>query len=197
MKLPPIVAITPGDSRALGPWIAALGHAGLPALLVREPHRTPDDVQRILEVALRHIPTVWLHARTPHHEATRRSIAGLHLPDQNRPAPAGHPWGRSCHDVQGVRSAWLNGASWTFLSPIHPPTSKPDDRRPPLGVAVFEQLRGPVYALGGQTPERHGEVLRAGAAGSAVLGDLFGRDTPAHAARRLESWLAQNAKSSS
>ena len=94
-----------------------------------------------------------------------------------------------------MRTAWASGASWAFLSPIHPPTSKADDR-PTLGSEVFHGLRGPVYALGGMTPDRHREAVAAGAIRSAVLGDLFGQPSPTAAAERLTTWL-QNAKRSS
>jgi thiamine-phosphate pyrophosphorylase len=190
MPLPTIVALTPGDSRDLTPWIRALGDAGLPGLLIREPRRSEASVRALVAVARDHVPTVWLHARSPHDLHTRGAVDGMHLPDDPTFTPPDGPWGRSCHSIEAVRIAWAHGASWTFLSPIHPPTSKPDDRRPPLGLAPFAELDGPIYALGGMTPARHREAMAAGSEGSAVLGDLFGAETPRGAAERLRTWLA-------
>jgi thiamine monophosphate synthase len=47
-----------------------------------------------------------------------------------------------------------------------------------------------VYALGGVTAERHRRLIRGGAHGTAVLGDLFEASTPAAAAERLLAYLA-------
>jgi len=192
VPLPVMVAVTPGDARDLRPWITALGEAGLPAVLVREPGRSLEEARGVVAFALAHVPTVWLHLRTPHDEALLDAVDGVHLPDAPWEAPR-RPWGRSCHSETAVQSAWAHGAHWTFLSPIHPPTSKVDDR-PTLGSEVFRGLRGPVYALGGMTPERHREAVAAGAVGSAVLGDLFGQPSPAAAAERLTDWLQPTAR---
>lgn len=192
MPLPAIVAVTPGDARDLRPWIATLGGAGLPGVLVREPARSVEEVRVIVAWAVAHVPTVWLHQRTPHDADLLDAVDGVHLPDAPLEALR-EPWGRSCHSPEAVRAAWASGASWAFLSPIHPPTSKADDR-PTLGSEVFRRLGGPVYALGGMTPDRHREAVAAGALGSAVLGDLFGQPSPAAAAERLTAWLPSTAR---
>lgn len=189
MALPTIVAITPGDDRDLVPWIRALGDGGLPAILVREGGRTEAEVRLLLEVARAHVPTVWLHARSLPHDLALDAVDGVHLPDDGTLPPPSGPWGRSCHTPDDVRVCWSQGASWAFLSPIHSPTSKTDDRRPTWGPEPFASLHGPVYALGGMTPPRHRVAMAAGATGSAVLGDLFGTSTPRMAVERLRAWL--------
>jgi len=40
-------------------------------------------------------------------------------------------------------------------------------------------VRLPVFAVGGLTPERVPEVMRAGASGVAVIGAILGADRPA------------------
>ena len=188
MQLPELVAITPSDPRDPAPWIVAMGAAGLPGLLVREPTRPPGEIAQLVDLARRHVPTVWLHGASPHDPALRTRVDGVHLPDDPRCSLPAGSWGRSCHHPDDALRAWSSGASWVFLSPIHPPTSKPDDRRPPLGLEALRALSGPVYALGGQTPERHRAALAAGATGSAVLGDLWGR-APDEAAERVRAYL--------
>jgi thiamine monophosphate synthase len=41
----------------------------------------------------------------------------------------------------------------------------------------------PLFAVGGVTPERVGEVTRAGAAGVAVIGAILGSERPADAVK--------------
>jgi thiamine monophosphate synthase len=166
-----------------------MGEAGLPGLLVREPTRPLWEIAQLVDLARRWVPTVWLHVRTPADDEVRARVDGLHLPDDPTRGPPSRSWGRSCHHVEDVRAAWSAGASWAFLSPIHAPTSKPGDGRAPLGAAVFAELAGPVYALGGQTPERHRTVRAIGATGSAVLGDLWERPDPDAAAERVGDYL--------
>jgi len=43
----------------------------------------------------------------------------------------------------------------------------------------------PVFAIGGVTPERVGEVRATGAAGVAVISAILSADSPAHATRRF------------
>ena len=180
-----VIAITPGDGRDLRPWLQALGAAGLPALLIRE--RAPTtECDALITFARQHIPRVLVHARC----ARARHADGLHLP-AGYAAPTAGCWGRSCHSRQDVDAALAAGASWAFYSPVWRPTSKPDDVRPTLGETGFLKVaRGrPVYALGGVTAERHKRLIRSGAHGTAVLGDLFEVSSPTAAAERLLAYL--------
>jgi thiamine monophosphate synthase len=96
------------------------------------------------------------------------------------------PVGYSCHDAEELSLAKRAGAAYCLLSPVGAPTSK-ESYLKPLGWSGFEELaKGsslPLYALGGMKPEMVAEAIRAGAAGVAVLGDLFGSsDVEARAA---------------
>ena len=101
------------------------------------------------------------------------------------------PWSRSCHSATAVDAALTEGAGWVTLSPVHRPRSKPDDRRPPLGLDGFLSIASdrPVGALGGMDVERVAALAQAGGAGAAVCGALFGRANPAEAARACEALL--------
>ncbi|MFT4626207.1 MAG: thiamine monophosphate synthase [Myxococcota bacterium] len=186
--MPTLIAITPGDGRQLSPWIVALGAAGLPAILIREPGISPGLLADLAACARRHIPTVYVHDRCI--GARHLATDGVHLSSTADLALAPRPFGVSCHTADAVDRALAAGAAWAFWSPVWPPTSKPDDTRQTIGVTRFVSHAAglPVYALGGVTPARHRALRAAGAHGTAVLGDLFGQPSPRDAARRLERY---------
>jgi thiamine-phosphate pyrophosphorylase len=83
--------------------------------------------------------------------------------------------GISAHGVADVAAAAVAGADYATLSPIFSTASKPG-YGPELGAAALTAAAShglPVLALGGVTPERAGECLRAGAAGIAVMGEVM------------------------
>ncbi len=176
-----LLAITPGDGRDLDPWIESLADAGLRAVLIREPHLGPEAFEDLARRAARRIEEVVLHETNPH-AATTAARLGLRV----------HHRTASAHSAADLDRAFAHGARWALLSPVFRPTSKPDDERPPLGNATFLQWAAgrPVLALGGVTPERHGELLAKGAFGSAVLGALFGAPDPDAAANVLRRFTA-------
>lgn len=171
--LGPLVGITDG---ADPPRVRAAVAAGLGTLLLRA-DRVPTT---LLDLPCRLV----LHTRAPEALALATELGlGLHLPGTGdvaavRAAFRG-PLGKSCHSVAEAHAVLRAGADWVFLSPIFPPTSKPGDRRPPLGPAALTGI-GPVWALGGITPLRAEACRAAGAAGVVVMGGIF--DTPDPAA---------------
>lgn len=148
--------------------------AGLPLLLIRSP-QVPEELWEQLPDGRRLI----LHRMVP--GAVQRAQQqgwGLHLPGTEAVAPWRRRFagilGKSCHNRAEANHALAEGADYVLLSPIFSPTSKPEDRRPPLGLEVLRKGRG-IYALGGITPENAGRCIDAGASGVAVLGGIFGR----------------------
>ncbi|TNE88019.1 MAG: hypothetical protein EP330_16730 [Deltaproteobacteria bacterium] len=93
----------------------------------------------------------------------------------------GTPFGVSCHDADELRLAFARGAAYALLSPVFPPTSKPEDTRDTLGIRGFRALAGdrPVYALGGLT-----DKTAFPCHGVAVLGWFF-EVSPAEAGLRV------------
>jgi thiamine monophosphate synthase len=164
--IPRLFAITPGDGRDPVPWVRVLGDAGIRGLLVRG----QSDSRRWVSAARdAGFSCVFAHVRDP--GAVESGADGLHLPDGDRPPPDDCPWSRSTHSAIDARRALAEGAAFAALSPIWSPSSKPEDRRPTLGIAgLLAAGHGPVLALGGVEAERLSALRAAGGYGALVLG---------------------------
>jgi thiamine-phosphate pyrophosphorylase len=83
--------------------------------------------------------------------------------------------GCSAHTLDQARAAEEDGADYLGVGPIFLSSTKM--ARPPLGCEKLSEIcaavRIPVYAIGGITVERCGEVLVAGAKGVAVASGLL------------------------
>ena len=177
-----LLVITPGDNRNLRPWIE-----GLPGVrwLIREPSLPLAELEALVALAP---GRVWLHTKTPG-AGTLAEARGLplHLSSTDELPTTGR-WGRSCHSAADLASAERQGASWTLLSPVWAPTSKPSDTRPPLGAGSFLHIsRGHrCFALGGVTYARAVALTAAGAHGIAVSGAVFEHEYPHDAAKHWQ-----------
>jgi len=87
--------------------------------------------------------------------------------------------GISAHGDSDVAAAQAAGADYATLSPIYATASKPG-YGPELGLAALARATRhgppdglPVLALGGVTPRRARECRAAGAAGTAVMGEIM------------------------
>ncbi len=138
---------------------------------------------------------------------------GVQLPENGLPMSVAR-WvlgrhaliGQSVHDVEAAKRAEADGADMVIVGPVYKTTSKPDAK--PVGTAlvkeVAEAVALPVIAIGGIKPENAGEVIRAGAAGVAVITAVCAADDPKAAAKALsdamvEAWrerLEERAKAS-
>lgn len=122
---------------------------------------------------------------------------GVHLPSQGMPITAARSLlggqvfiGRSVHSPAEARAAFAEGADYVFLGPIWETTSHPQSR--PLGLEAIERaLPGRIVAIGGITPERAAECLRAGAYGVAAISALWDAPDPAAAAEGMLLSLRQ------
>lgn len=94
--------------------------------------------------------------------------------------------GASVHSVAEARAAEPEGVDFLLFGPVYDTLSK---RRygPPQGLSALERVasavRVPVFAVGGITPGRAAEVMRAGAAGVAVIGAILGVERPGDAVK--------------
>ena len=186
--IPRLVAISPGDGRDLEPWLRALGPAGLPGLLIREP---AGEASELLALARQWgVPWVCVHLKTPGADRLPATVP-RHLPAHEDPVAwrsrVDGALGQSTHDAVELERALEAGLEYAFLSPIRTPTSKLHDLRPTLGFEDAGRIaqRRCVLGLGGLRPRDLPEARAAGLHGVALIGGLFGAATPAEAARRL------------
>lgn len=189
-----VIALSPGHERPsafksgyaldLVAACQALAAAGVERLLLREPALGEDELRRVIGHVQPHFKQLILHAKCANATAIARD---LHLPlhlggdirwwERNRSSWEGG-LGVSAHSEGDVYAARSWGFDYAFLSPVSRPTSKPNDRREPLGEAYLAkaQMRNdpmPVYALGGVTPEIARRLVGKGVAGVAVLGGMW------------------------
>ncbi len=99
--------------------------------------------------------------------------------------------GRSVHDVDGAERAATEGADFVIAGNVYETSSKPGQAGRGLEFVrrLAERCPIPVVVIGGITPERVSEVLRAGAWGVAVISGILGDAKPAEAARRYREAL--------
>jgi thiamine-phosphate pyrophosphorylase len=109
---------------------------------------------------------------------------GVHLAASGVPADAvrkiapGMVLGRSCHSVPDCAAAAREGLAYALLGPVFPPRSKKDEGR--IGrndLARAATLGVDIYALGGISRERLGELKGIPIAGVAAV-TLFMEDEP-------------------
>ncbi|MDE0314371.1 MAG: thiamine phosphate synthase [Candidatus Poribacteria bacterium] len=123
--------------------------------------------------------------------------AGIHLPDSGvsvdyvkAQSESNFLIGCSIHGIDAAKKRKTEGADFVTYSPIYPTESKPG-YGPAVGVENLEKLAKqvnlPVFALGGITPARVGECLRAGASGIAVMSGIM---SPIDAAQRAKEYLS-------
>lgn len=90
--------------------------------------------------------------------------------------------GASVHSQAQAREAARDGADLVVFGPVYDTPSK-RQYGAPQGLAALARVAAtagaPVIAVGGITPERVGEVRRAGAAGVAVISAILSAEHPA------------------
>lgn len=119
---------------------------------------------------------------------------GVHLPEDapmvERPAP-GFVVGRSVHSPEAARKAVEEGVDYLVAGPVYGTASHLGVS--PMGRRIVSQTASaspvPVLAIGGVTAEAAGGVVRAGAAGVAVISAVLGAASPREAARGLRQAL--------
>jgi thiamine-phosphate pyrophosphorylase len=188
-----LVLITDWRLPALVDRVAQALEAG-PGLAVQ--HRHPGAADRLFfDEALR-LAAVCAKAKAPLFVNRRLDVAlaigaHLHLPSTGlrvsdvRPHLGNRLLSVAVHDEAEARSA--QGADLALVSPVFAPGSKPDDRRPPLGIEGVRRLERvlpcPAFALGGIDASR----LRAltPIAGAALISSVLAADDPREAAAQL------------
>ena len=169
------------DRRVAGgfePLLASVGRAAADWVQVREKDLPARDlaalVERVLSVTR---AKVLVNDRLD--VALACGAHGVHLPagsvapERLRAiAPPGFLIGVSCHRIDEVRQAALEGADFVVFGPVFAPLSK-EIGLAPRGLAMLGEaartVRIPVLALGGITNENAEACATAGAAGVAGI----------------------------
>jgi thiamine-phosphate pyrophosphorylase len=167
-----------GDRRSLLDNIARKLAAGIEMIQLRERHLSArelyDLTRSVLQLPNPNGTLILVNDRVD--VAVGAGAHGVHLRSHaispvlvRRIVPEVFQIGVSCHDVDDVRRAADEGASFAVLAPIYPTPGKgPALGLEPLRKAV-ESASIPVLALGGITAARIEECRQAGAAGIAGI----------------------------
>lgn len=94
--------------------------------------------------------------------------------------------GASVHSVEQAREAEDLGVDYVLAGHVYHTACKPDDPRGiPFIEEICEAVDIPVYGVGGITPDNYPDVMRAGAAGVAVMSSAMTEPEPADLVQRL------------
>jgi thiamine-phosphate diphosphorylase len=192
-----------GGEVALINVVAQAVEGGVNAIQLREKDLPPEDLLTLAR-RLRFVTRdrAALIVNGPLEVALAAEADGVHLPEAapaiERPA---RPLllGRSVHSREAAERAWAECSDYLIAGPVFETPSHPGAA--PSGLALVEAIAGsvavPVLAIGGITPERVDDVLRAGARGVAVISAILGAGSAGAATRELrealqEAWLEAN-----
>ena len=119
---------------------------------------------------------------------------GVHLGQEDLPPRVARPilrpgmlLGVSTHSVEQARTAQAAGADYVAVGAMFATATKPDFELvgPDLVRKLRAEMRVPLIGIGGITPDNVGDVIRAGAAGVAVISAVCAADDPERATRRF------------
>ncbi len=161
-------------------------------VILREKDLTDDELlvlaAQCLEVCERH--NVPLAVNSNMEVARELDICRVHLPMQIlKEAEDLSDFslvGASVHSVEQAREAEDLGADYLLAGHVfHTACKDSDPRGIPFVEAICEAVEIPVYAVGGITPESYPDIMRAGAAGVAVMSSIMTEQEPAELVQRL------------
>jgi thiamine-phosphate pyrophosphorylase len=199
LKLPVLMLVT--DRRLAGGedvLVHAVSEAiagGVTVVQLREKDLAPAELlplaRRLREVTA---GKAVLLVNGPTEIALAVAADGIHLPEAapmverpDRPFMVA----RSVHSREAAEAAWAECNDYLVAGPVFESPSHPGVRG--SGPKLIETIAGavavPVIAIGGVTAERAEEIMRAGAAGVAVISAVLGSPSPGGAAAALRSAL--------
>ena len=181
--------------------VSELLDAGVTAIQLREKDLDDTELlqlaQPIAEVCRNYEAKLFINTSDKVLQRSTMSIAGavgVHLPADaesvrivKAQAEDNLCVGCSVHSLNAAKKRKTEGADFVTYSPIYPTASKPG-YGPAVGIEglakVVENVRLPVFALGGITPARVTECLAAGAFGVAVMSGVMSPTSAGAQAKR-------------
>jgi len=177
--------------------------AGLRAVQLREKDMAVRDLlslaQKLRESTRRHGAKLLVNDRADvalavGADGVQRAGSSLPVSALRGMSPPGFLIGASVHSVAEARAAEPEGADFLLFGPVYDTPTK-REYGPPQGLSALERVasavRLPVFAVGGVTPARVAEVVRAGASGVAVIAAILGTARPADAVKAFLDALGQ------
>lgn len=198
LQIPILMLVTDrklaGGADALVRAVAAAVDGGVNAVQLREKDLAPGELLPFAH-QLREVTAgrALLLVNGPLEIALEAGADGVHLPEAQGwgPEPRDIIRGRSVHSLEAAQRAAAEGVDYLVAGPVYATRSHPGT--PAAGVELISRIAGavpvPVIAIGGITAERTPEVIRAGAAGVAVISAILGAETPAGAAMEIAEAL--------
>jgi thiamine-phosphate pyrophosphorylase len=150
--------------------------------------------RRILALTRRHGALFIMNDRVD--VAVALDADGVHVGQDDLPAPAarrilgpGKVLGVSTENGPQAAQAERDGADYVAIGPIYEARGSKGDAGPPIGVEPIRELRRhtrlPIVAIGGIKHASVADVIRAGAAGAAVISAVVSAEDIEGAARDL------------
>jgi len=177
--------------------VEAALRAGVRAVQLREKHAATRDLYelagRLRELTRRYDALLLINDRAD--VALAVEADGVHLGWQSLPAGVvrkivgpGRLVGKSAHNLAEAQQAAADGADYLLVGPVFDTPSK-SGLVPTLGLEQLAEICRtvdlPIIGLGGIDASNAGEVIRAGAAGVAVIRAILAAADPAAAAGQL------------
>ena len=198
LKIPRLMLVTDGRRARLPllELVAAAVAGGVDAIYLRDVALPLPDLTAVVQEVRKRVGNGTIVLVNGGPGIARAAKAGLHLRERDIDIAAARIQlppetlvGRSVHSVEAAKGS--TGADYVLVGHVYSSASKPG--LPPLGVSAFAAIAAaapcPALAIGGITPERVAEVVRAGASGVAVIGAIAEADDPTAAAALLRTAL--------
>ncbi len=156
------------------------------------------ELARKLKLATRGKALMVINDRVDVAEAVEAD--GIHIPEDGLPTRAVRSimgryavLGRSVHSVEAAHQASRDGAEFVIAGTIYKSPSKPDVKPvgPGLIAEITKDVSQPVLAIGGVTADKVDELIKAGAAGVAVVSAISKAEDPKAAAQELTKALSE------
>ena len=197
LRLIVVADVEGAGGRDLVEIIRAALQGGAPAVQLRAKISSGREMTRLAEALKQHTRAAGalLFVNDRVDVALAAGADGAHIGDDDLPltaarqiVPPGFLLGRSVDDIEGAIRAEAEGADYLGAGPVYPTGSKADAGAP-VGTDQVSRIASaveiPVVGIGGIDVTNAAAVIRAGAAGVAVIRAVLGATDPLAATQEL------------